>query len=185
MIRILQLIKEQMELSVDPQGTYVDFTMGNGHDTLFLSRLVPEGRVFSFDIQAQAIASTRALLEQNGVENVTLIHDSHEAFEQYYDGELSGGMFNLGYLPGGDHSVTTLCEVTIRTLQRALKKLKLGGVIAIAVYPGHEEGAKEGEELGAYLAELPKYYYDCFMGRLINIPHCPYVYIIERKRSEA
>lgn len=184
MIGILQLIKDQMRLTVDPQGTYLDFTMGNGHDTLFLSRLVPEGKVFAFDIQAQAVASTREMLAQNGVENVTLIHDSHEAFESYYDGEISGGMFNLGYLPGGDHSVTTLCEVTIRTLQKALKKLKVGGVIAVAVYPGHEEGAKEGMELGNYLAELPKYYFDCFMGRLINISHCPYVYIIERKRSE-
>ncbi len=182
MVGILQLIKEQMRLTVDPNGTYLDFTMGNGHDTLFLSQLVPEGKVYAFDIQAQAVASTRVLLEENHVENVTLIHDSHEAFDQYYDGDIAGAMFNLGYLPGGDHSVTTLCEVTIRTLQKALLKLRVGGVIAIAVYPGHEEGAKEGMQLGEYLAELPKYYYDCFMGRLINISHCPYVYIIERKR---
>ena len=39
----------------------VDFTMGNGNDTLFLSRTVGEsGRVYAFDIQEEALASTRA-----------------------------------------------------------------------------------------------------------------------------
>ena len=44
----------------------VDFTMGNGNDTLFLSRTVGEGgRVYAFDIQEAALDSTRKLLEQS------------------------------------------------------------------------------------------------------------------------
>ena len=45
----------------------VDFTMGNGNDTLFLSRAVGEtGRVYAFDIQEDALTSTRTHLEANG-----------------------------------------------------------------------------------------------------------------------
>ena len=37
----------------------VDFTMGNGGDTLFLSKTVGEsGRVYAFDIQEEALNST-------------------------------------------------------------------------------------------------------------------------------
>ena len=44
----------------------VDFTMGNGGDTLFLSKTVGEsGRVYAFDIQEEALISTRAYLEEN------------------------------------------------------------------------------------------------------------------------
>ena len=44
--------------------TAVDFTMGNGNDTLFLSKAVGEsGKVFAFDIQEDALISTRAHLE--------------------------------------------------------------------------------------------------------------------------
>ena len=44
----------------------VDFTMGNGHDTVFLSKTVGEsGKVYAFDIQPDALAST----EQNLIES--------------------------------------------------------------------------------------------------------------------
>ena len=43
----------------------IDATCGNGGDTAFLCRLSsPEGRVLGFDIQPEAIASTRARLKK-------------------------------------------------------------------------------------------------------------------------
>ena len=46
-------------------GVYVDATMGNGHDTLFLCEMAGEnGSVWAFDIQNQALESTRTLLSQ-------------------------------------------------------------------------------------------------------------------------
>src|ERR1700710_2144102 len=37
----------------------VDATMGNGHDTLFLAQhVLPGGRVFAFDVQAEAVEQT-------------------------------------------------------------------------------------------------------------------------------
>ena len=45
----------------------VDFTMGNGHDTEFLSKTVGEnGHVYAFDIQEQAVASTSENLKKAG-----------------------------------------------------------------------------------------------------------------------
>ena len=42
----------------------VDATAGGGVDTLFLARLVgPDGRVFAFDVQAEALDRTRQRLE--------------------------------------------------------------------------------------------------------------------------
>ena len=44
-------------------GVYVDATMGNGHDTLFLCEMAGEnGSVWAFDIQDQALESTGNLL---------------------------------------------------------------------------------------------------------------------------
>ena len=52
-------------------GVAVDFTRGNGHDTLWLSQAVGEnGKVYAFDVQAAALDSTKALLEsENAPEN--------------------------------------------------------------------------------------------------------------------
>ena len=83
----------------------VDATCGNGGDTAFLCRLTaPEGRVLGFDIQPEAIASTRARLEQAGVPagQYALHCDSHAHLLQYVQpGTADAVMFNFGWLPGG------------------------------------------------------------------------------------
>ena len=44
-------------------GTYIDGTMGNGHDTLLLCELAgKKGSVWAFDVQEQALRNTKALL---------------------------------------------------------------------------------------------------------------------------
>lgn len=109
---ILQHLKEG--------DTAVDFTMGNGGDTLFLSRTVGEkGKVYAFDIQKEALDSTRAHLVASGApENYTLILDSHHKVRDYVKEPIKAGMFNLGYLPrSGKKSVTTLREY-LSTLNR-------------------------------------------------------------------
>ena len=79
MIDLLSLHKLFIGNHIKEGDVVVDFTMGNGHDTAFLSKAVgPEGHVYAFDIQAQAVESTRKnLIEQGCPENYTLIHDSH------------------------------------------------------------------------------------------------------------
>ena len=180
MIGILQLAKDRLAESANPQGTYVDFTMGRGRDTLFLSRLAPLGRVYAFDIQQAALDQTAELLLQNGVNNATLILDSHHRFADYVLGEIDGGLFNLGFLPGSDRSVTTQRGSTVTAVRLAMRALKHGGALGVAVYPGHEEGRIEGEMLQNYFASVDKKEFDVFIYRLLNVPDSPYMMILER-----
>ena len=58
-----RFIKEQ----VAPGDLCIDATMGNGNDTLLLSTLCGEkGRVLAFDIQEQALKSTKKRLVSAG-----------------------------------------------------------------------------------------------------------------------
>lgn len=87
----------------------VDATAGNGLDTLFLAKLVGEsGRVYAFDIQKEALENTRQRLQKEDLlSRVELIRAGHENMEEYVPGHVSAVMFNLGYLPGGNHRVIT------------------------------------------------------------------------------
>ena len=95
---------------VMPGDICIDATMGNGNDTVLLSRLAGEnGRVLAFDIQKQALEHTEERLKKDDCpENYQLFLDSHENMAAYAEAEtVSCITFNLGYLPGGDHSVAT------------------------------------------------------------------------------
>ena len=73
MIDLLDLHKMFILRHLHEGDTAVDFTMGNGHDTEFLSKTVGEnGHVFAFDIQEQAVESTRANLAKAGCPETTL-----------------------------------------------------------------------------------------------------------------
>lgn len=129
----------------------VDATVGNGHDTVFLAQLVgPAGRVLGFDVQAAAIASTRHRVDEAGVGAwVELFEESHANMAGRLD-EAAAVMFNLGYLPGGDHAVITRSEESLSAIRAAVDLLRPGGVLAVVCYPGHPGGDVES----AAVAEL-------------------------------
>ena len=161
----------------------VDFTMGNGNDTLFLSRTVGEtGRVYAFDIQEAAIESTKKHLTENSApENYTLICASHHRLKEFVKEPIKAGMFNLGYLPGsGKKAVTTLRETTMAAVEAALDLLLPDGVLIVAIYPGHEEGEIEGEMLREYFSTLSKYKICPSIFRILNSPTSPYFFLVEK-----
>lgn len=161
----------------------VDFTMGNGNDTLFLSKAVGEsGRVFAFDIQEDALASTREHLVANGApENYTLICASHHRVKEFVNEPIKAGMFNLGYLPrSGRKAVTTMRQTTMPAVEAALELLAPDGVLIVAIYPGHEEGALEGEMLREYFAGLSKYRICPSEFKILNSPTSPYFFLVEK-----
>ena len=164
-------------------GAVVDFTMGNGHDTLWLSRLVGEtGRVYSFDIQDAALSSARSLLEAEGApKNYTLIKASHHLVADYVKEPICAGMFNLGYLPGGDRSVTTMHETTLAAISAGIDLLEDGGGLLIAVYPGHAEGTLEGELIHQMLSPLDRKKICVSKLRIINSPASPFFFLVEKK----
>ena len=161
----------------------VDFTMGNGNDTLFLSRTVGEhGRVYAFDIQEEALASTEKHLKENGApQNYTLICASHHRVREFVHEPIKAGMFNLGYLPrSGRKSVTTMRETTLPAVEAAIDMLVPDGVLIVAIYPGHEEGALEGEMLREYFSTLSRFKICASEFKILNSPTSPYFFLIEK-----
>ncbi|MEI3515260.1 MAG: class I SAM-dependent methyltransferase [Angelakisella sp.] len=68
-----------------PGMTCVDATAGRGRDAEVLCRLIGEtGHLYAFDIQADAIESTRQRLTEAGLMGrATLIHASHRRMAEY------------------------------------------------------------------------------------------------------
>ena len=85
MINLLEIEKNFLIPHIKKGGVAVDFTMGNGHDTLWLSEAMGEGgKVYAFDIQPQALQNTEALLKEKApAENYHLILDSHSNVLNY------------------------------------------------------------------------------------------------------
>lgn len=162
--------------------TAVDFTMGNGHDTLFLSRSVgSEGKVYAFDIQQEALNSTASLLESaEAPRNYTLIRDSHHKVKDYVKEPIRVGMFNLGFLPGGDKSITTMHETTLPAIRDAIELLCRDGCLLIAVYPGHAEGTLEGQLIGEMLATYDRSRILTAKFMLVNSPTSPFFFLVEK-----
>ena len=161
----------------------VDFTMGNGNDTLFLSKAVGEsGKVYAFDIQEDALTSTKAHLEENGApDNYTLICASHHRVKEFVNEPINAGMFNLGYLPrSGRKALTTMRQTTMPAVEAAIELLAPDGVLIVAIYPGHEEGALEGEMLREYFKTLSKYRICPSEFKILNSPTSPYFFIVEK-----
>lgn len=163
--------------------TAIDFTMGNGHDTLWLSRhMGKDGKVYAFDIQEKAIESTRKLLETEGApNNYTLILASNHTVRDYVKEKICVGMFNLGYLPGGDKSLTTKRDTTLAAIEAALELLDADGALLIAVYPGHAEGAVEGRLINDTLSRLDRKEFCVSKLQIVNSPTSPFFFLVEKK----
>jgi len=183
MVELTELHKHFILQHLSSGEVAVDFTMGNGNDTLFLCKTVGEGgKVYAFDIQQSALESTeKRLKENNAPENYTLICASHHRVREFVHEPIKAGMFNLGYLPGsGKKAVTTLRETTMAAVEAAIDMLLPDGVLIVAVYPGHEEGALEGEMLREYFKTLSKYRICPSEFHILNSPDSPYFFLIEK-----
>ena len=183
MTDLLELQKSFLLRHISEGDTVADFTMGNGHDTLWLSGTVGEqGKVYAFDIQPQALESTKNLLEEKAMyHNYSLILDSHSECDKYIKAPIKAGVFNLGYLPGSDKKITTLHQTTRIAVEKAINLLAPDGILLIAVYPGHEEGTVEGNMLAEMLSEYNRRKYCCACFRILNSPISPFFYTVESK----
>lgn len=185
MLRATELAHTLIHQTLAPGGRAIDATVGNGHDTLFLAQQVgADGRVFGFDIQEKALASTEKRLE--GLPGVTLHHAGHERMADYLPedvkGRIAAVMFNLGYLPGDDHSITTRSETTIAALDQALRLLAIKGLITLVLYTGHPGGAEETADVLAFAKELPADFTASHFARLNSSGAAPELLAIERLR---
>ncbi len=167
-----RFIKEQ----VSPGDLCIDATMGNGNDTLLLSTLCGEnGRVIAFDIQEQALVSTRERLKKAGSpDNCSLLLESHTQMSSHAEeNSVSCITFNLGYLPGGDHTKATKGDTSIEALTQGLSLLKKGGLISLCIYSGGDSGFEERDSVLTWLAGLDPHKYLVIRSDYYNRPNNP------------
>ncbi len=188
MIDLLDLQKEFLLSHIREGDDLADFTMGNGYDTVFLSKAAGEsGSVTAFDIQPSALESTRENLRRNGCpDNWRLICASHDRAAEFIKKPIRAGVFNLGYLPGsGNKALTTARRTTLPAVRAATELISPGGVLLVAVYPGHPEGEAEGRELAEYFSSLSRFKFSVTQIRLINSPESPFFFVAEKnERAE-
>lgn len=170
-IPITQWCHEILKLYLPEQGIYVDATMGNGHDTLFLCRLARrQGYVYAFDIQQTALEHTEKLLREHDIESgFSLILDSHVNMGKYLEPETADGIvFNCGYLPGSDHSLATRPKTTVAAIEAGLSLLKTGGVMSLCLYSGGDTGFEEKETVLNCLKKLDSRRYTVIVQEYYN-----------------
>ena len=164
----------------------IDATMGNGNDTLLLSRLCGStGKVLAFDIQEQALNATRERLDTaNAPDNYTLLLESHANMAQYAEPDsVNCIVFNFGYLPGGNHALATRGETSVQALSQALVLLKKGGMISLCIYSGGDSGFEERDQILAWLKQLDSHKYLVIKSEYYNRPNHPPIPVLVIKLS--
>lgn len=167
-----------------PGETVVDATAGNGHDTVFLTRLVgSSGRVIAFDIDPQSLIETEKRLRTNELPLPQFHSASHAEMERFVSHGIAAAMFNLGYRPGGDHNRTTEPTSTVAALTAACGLLRPGGIVTVIAYVGHKGGRAETDAVQAFCNSLPA---DEFTVTIASAEseRSPRLYVIT-KRTEA
>ena len=178
------LAQDALSRLIQPGDSVVDATLGNGHDTCYLAELVgPEGHVTGFDIQADAVERSRQLLADKGLLDRCSLHAvGHQHLAEYVTTPVQAVVFNLGWLPGGDKSITTLWETTRQAVTSALNLLVKGGICTICAYPGHEAGDIERHALYDFLSALRPQEYNVLHHKFLNAgPGAPECFIIQKQ----
>lgn len=175
----------------------VDGTCGNGHDTCFLAqtalRCAPGKaiRVFAFDVQQQAINGTAQRLASLQLEDcVELVHRSHASLKAVLEEQAHSGpccavaVYNLGYLPGSDKSITTLPQETLASLEQAAQALAPGGLLAVHAYAGHPGGMEEASEVAGWFSRLDYAAWSATAYTVCNKTRNPETLFLAQKRAE-
>jgi SAM-dependent methyltransferase len=154
-LNTLGVVHEFLKQNIREGAFCIDATAGKGRDTALLCRLAGEsGRVLAFDIQQDAVDQTRQFLAAEGLKAEVFL-DSHANMAQYAEaGTVDAIVFNFGRLPGGDPKIFTMADSSVKAIETGLGLLKVGGIMAIALYYGKENGYDEKHAIEAYLKTI-------------------------------
>lgn len=155
----------------------IDATLGNGHDTDFLSSYF--NKVYAFDVQKEACDN----YNEKKIDNVEVINDSHHLFDKYIKEKIDCIMYNLGFLPGGNKAITTLHITSLESIKLGLDMLNEGGIMTICIYTGHNEGKLEKSCILEYLKNLPKKQYGVMLHSFLNRTNNPPMLVVVEKKT--
>lgn len=182
-------VQEILKPYVEKARILLDGTAGNGWDTLYLAKYsLKDARIFSFDIQPEALENTRKLVEMNdlpGMDKITLICSNHKNFLEFIQEPIDVAMMNLGYLPNGDKSITTKLEDSLATIIQLMSKLSLHGAMGVTCYPGHSEGKMEYEAIADFFARVSSKEFQIMrIEKWNHIAESPVAFLIERIKED-
>lgn len=178
------LLNFLLENYIGEISSSVDMTSGNGNDSKLILEVKKPHSHYAFDIQKQAINNTLTLLTKANIDlsRVKFILDSHSRLKTHVKEKIDLFIYNLGYLPSGDHNITTTASDVIESLRQALSLLNERGHILITFYPGHPEGKKEAREVVEFLRELNQRQYNLIKFDFINqVNDPPFVIMLEKR----
>lgn len=167
----------------------IDATCGNGHDTLFLAQLnlseQKKGKLIAIDRQQQAISATQSRLSINLEPELLKQIDFYCGCHSIFPKEISQGtvkliVYNLGYLPGSDKTLTTMTNTTCKSLENALALICPGGVISMTCYPGHPEGRIEEERILQFSKTLSPEEWSCCYHQWTNRKDSPGLLLFQK-----
>lgn len=177
----LDIINRIIDETVKEGDLCIDATAGRGNDTLHLCKLVGDsGHVTAFDVQKDAVDSTKNLLEENKLSHrANVLLKSHSEMDELFEEEsVSLITFNFGWLPKGDHNIFTHKETSIAAIEKGLRLLKNGGIMTLIIYYGRETGFEERDALLEYLPTLDNRKYTVVEMPFVNRPNCPPIPIV-------
>ena len=90
-------------------------------------------------------------------------------------------IFNLGYLPKGDHAIGTRYETTRRAIEKSLALISDDGLILIVIYYGGDSGFEEKDALLSFLNTLDCRRYTVMRTEFMNQINCPPILIAIEK----
>ena len=158
----------------------IDATCGNGHDTEFLLNC-GFAAVTAFDIQSAAIEATKNRLNGDALDRVSLVLDGHQEMEKYVANKVDCIVFNLGYLPHADKTITTIADTSLQALEASTRVLTADGLISLLCYPGHEAGRIETDMIQSWLKSLTvEWNIETHLSRSPK-PDAPILYTLTRK----
>ncbi len=169
---LLKLAHRMLEEVIRPGDRVIDATLGNGHDALFLAKLVsPNGRIYGFDVQELAIESTRKRLMAAEIgESVFELHGiGHERLDEFVKEPVKAVVFNLGYLPSADKSVITASDTTLQALEKAKDLIAVNGLLSVMCYPGHKGGDAEAEAVTSWFRDLENRSWNVIKHQKLNV----------------
>lgn len=184
----LDLAHAYWKKHLKPGDTAIDATCGNGYDTLFLAKSILSsdhgGQVIAIDSQEEAINNTKlhikAELPPQLHDKVHFYHQCHSSFPHVAPASVALIVYNLGYLPKGNKSITTMCNTTLQSLNNAMLLIAPGGLISITCYPGHDEGKIEEEALLKFTADLSPQQWSCCHHRWTNRREAPSLILLQK-----
>ena len=186
----LDLAHSYWKSILHPGDSVIDATCGNGYDTLLLAQLSlsheRRGSLVAIDMQHDAIESTKnrlaTSLHPDLLELVSFKNQCHSIFPKEIKPEtIQLIVYNLGYLPGGNKTLTTLTETTIQSITQALTLIKIGGAISMTCYPGHSEGVVEENAILEFASKLNPKEWSCCHHQWINRHQSPTLLFIQRR----